>query len=81
MSRYDVVVGGAPSKKKEANVGVKIVVGTAIVGYVEMWYTGRLGRCVGCAGVGACDMSVETGLAEGPVHYGRIVEKHWVDER
>ena len=43
---------------------------------------GRAGsRCVGCAGVGACDMSVETGLAEGPVHYGRIVEKHWVDER
>ena len=35
---------------------------------------GRAGsRCVGCAGVGACDMSVETGLAEGPVHYGRIV--------
>ena len=30
---------------------------------------------------GASAMSVETGLAEGTVHYGRIVETHWVDER
>ena len=60
MSRYDVVVGGAPSKKKEANVGVRIVVGAAIVGYVEMWYAGMLGRCVGCAGVGASAMIGKT---------------------